>query len=430
MARKKKKPYPEFSVFLTFFVLIAFGTAMLAMPFVRYQGGISFLDKLFMATSAVCVTGLVTVPTSGFNLAGQSVLLMLMQLGGIGIMTITSSLILVFRGELNLHQRLMAASITESYALREVEGVLVTVLKYTFITEALGGAVLAVGFGFQGYNLADSLYYGLFHAVSAFCNAGFSPFDTSLIGMNGLVKVTVMALIVLGGLGYYVVFDVGDLLRRRRRLTIHTRAVIYGTAVLIIGGAFLLYLFERGGISLLDAFFQSVTARTAGFNTVDIAGLHASSLFVLIILMIIGAAPGSTGGGVKLTTFLVTLFSAYNIILGRDRVVIFGRKLPFSTVLRAYALIMLYVAFLALGTIVLLHTEGKHFIDVLFEMTSAEGTVGLSLGLTPLLSWAGKVAIIIAMFVGRLGPAVLVLTFLREEHKSRIDYPEEKIILG
>lgn len=430
MVRKKKSPYPEFSVFLTFFILIAFGTAALAMPFVHYRGGISWLDKLFMATSAVCVTGLVTVPTSGFNLAGQSVLIMLMQLGGIGIMTITSSLILVFRGELNLHQRLMAASITESYALHEVEGVLVTVLKYTFFTEALGTAVLAVGFSFQGYGLAQSLYYGLFHAVSAFCNAGLSPFDSSLVGMHWLIKVTVMVLIVLGGLGYYVVFEVGALLRRGRRVTIHTRTVMYGTAALILGGALLMYLFERGGISLLDAFFQSVTARTAGFNTVNLTGLHMSSLFVLIILMIIGAAPGSTGGGVKLTTFLVTLLSAYNIILGRDQVVIFGRKLPLATVLRAYALIMLYLGFLALGTVVLLHTEGKHFIEVLFEMASAEGTVGLSLGLTPLLSGTGKVVIIIGMFVGRIGPAVLVLTFLRGEHKSRIDYPEEKIILG
>jgi trk system potassium uptake protein len=430
MARKKSSPYPEVSIFLTFFVLIVFGTGLLAMPFVRYQGGISLLDTLFMATSAVCVTGLVTVPTSGFNLAGQAVLLLLMQLGAIGIMTFTSSLILVFRGELDLQQRLMAASINQAYGLREVEGVLVTVLKYTFFTEAFGFSLLAAGFGFQGYGLADSLYYGLFHAVSAFCNAGFSPFDTSLVGMNWLIKTGIMTLIVLGGLGYYVVFEVGALLRRSGRPTIHTRTVVYGTVVLIVGGAFLLYLFEGGRIGWMDALFQSVTARTAGFNTVDMAGLQVSSLFVLVILMFIGAAPGSTGGGVKLTTFLVTLFSAYNVILGRERVVIYGRRLPQATVLRAYALIMLYSGFLALGTVALLQIEGRDFIVVFFEMASAAGTVGLTLGLTPVLSGAGKVVVIIAMFVGRIGPAVLVLTFLRGEHTSRIDYPEEKIILG
>jgi trk system potassium uptake protein len=431
MVQKKKiGPHTELSVFLTFFALIALGAALLSLPLIRYQGGISLLDTVFMATSAVCVTGLVTVPTSGFNLAGQLVLLALIQLGAIGIMTVGSSLILLFRGELSLPQRLLAANVTESYPLREVEGVLRMVIKYTFFAEIIGLVVLTIGFSLEGYGVGDSLYYGLFHTISAFCNAGFSPFDESLVGMNWLVKTSIMLLIIMGGLGYYVVFELASCMRQQRRLSIHTRTVLLGTVILIVVGMLLALVFESFNIGWLDAVFQSVTARTAGFNTVDLTNLHTATISVLMILMIIGAAPGSTGGGVKITTFMAALFSVYNIFIGRVRVVVFGRKLPRDQVLRAYALIMLYSAFLTMGTILLLYTESASFLATLFEMISAVGTVGLSLGLTPDLSAAGKVIVIIGMFGGRIGPAVLVLTFLRGERITRIDYPEEKIILG
>jgi trk system potassium uptake protein len=424
-----RSSYNEIFLFATFLLLILAGCLVLKMPFVHYAGGISWLDALFMATSAVCVTGLATVPTSGFNIWGQLVLLFLMQLGAIGIMTLASSVLLVLKGELSLFHRLQAVKITGSYKLSEIEGILGLILKYTFCAELVGFIFLWTGFLFEGYEPQRSAYLALFHTISAFCNAGFSTFDNSLMGMNPLIKATVAGLIILGGIGFYVVFDVIGYLKAKDRMTIHTKTVLWGTLSLVVLGTFMLLLIEKN-LGVLDALFQSVTARTAGFNTVDIAGLQNSSIFLLLVFMIIGAAPGSTGGGVKLTTFFVSMLAVYNVILGRNRIVIFGRRLPSSNILRAYALIILYISFLVLMAILLLRTEGGRFIDVLFEVVSAVGTVGLSLGLTPDLSPMGKLIVIVGMFVGRIGPVVLVLTFFLGEKESRIDYPKEKIILG
>lgn len=430
MIKNLKDISSELSIFLTFFFLIVLGTALLELPLVEHSGGLDFLDALFTATSAVCVTGLVTVPTSGFNLTGQLILLTLMQLGAIGIMTLTSSLILFFRGDLNLEMRLEASRMTGSYALAEVEGILATVLKYTLTAEVTGMALLTMGFHLDGFSMQESLYQGLFHAVSAFCNAGFSPFDQSLIGANPLIKYTVMALIITGGLGYYVIFDIVEYVRHRDALTLHTKSVLLGTPLLIVCGALLILIFERSGISFVDALFQSVTSRTAGFNTVDLTGLETISHLVLIIFMVIGAAPGSTGGGVKITTFFVALVTVVNVIRGNNRIILFGRKVPIENILRAFSLLILYCSFLAAGCALLVYFEKTPFVETLFETASALGTVGLSLGLTPVFGPIGKLILIAAMFIGRIGPAVLVIVLLRGSKTSHVDYPEEKIILG
>lgn len=424
-----KKSYNEIFFFATFLFLILAGSLALKLPVVQYAGDLSWLDALFMSTSAVCVTGLATVSVSGFNIWGQLVLLVLIQLGAIGIMTLASSVLLALRGELSLYHRLEAVKMTGSYKLSEIEGILGLILKYTFCAELVGFVFLWAGFSLEGYGPGESSYLALFHTISAFCNAGFSTFDGSLMGMNPLIKIAVAGLIVLGGIGFYVVFDIIGYLQKKERLTIHSKLVLWGTLSLIVLGAVLLLLIETN-LGVLDAFFQSVTARTAGFNTVEIAGLQNSSIFLLLILMIVGAAPGSTAGGVKLTTFFVSILAVYNVILGKNRIVIFGRKIPSSNILRAYALIILYISFLALMTILLLRTETAEFIDILFEIVSAVGTVGLSLGLTSELSPMGKFVVIVGMFVGRIGPVVLVLTLFLGEKESRIDYPKEKIILG
>lgn len=424
-----QKVHSEILFFATFLFLILAGSLALKMPFVLHDGGLSWLDALFMATSAVCVTGLATVATSGFNTWGQVVLLVLIQLGAIGIMTLASTILLALKGELGLQHRLQAAKMTGSSRLSEIERVLALILKYTFWAELVGFLFLWAGFSFEGYAPGESAWLALFHTISAFCNAGFSTFDSSLTGMGPLVKITVAGLIVLGGIGFYVVFDIIDHLKNKDRLTIHTKLVLWGTLSLVGLGTALLLMFEPR-LGILDAFFQSVTARTAGFNTVDIAGLQHSSIFLLLVLMIIGAAPGSTAGGVKLTTFFVSLLAVYNVVFGRNRIVIFGRRIPGTNILRAYALIILYVSFLVLMTILLMRTESAGFVEILFEMVSAVGTVGLSLGLTPELSPVGKLIVVVGMFVGRIGPVVLVLTLFLGEKESRIDYPEEKIILG
>lgn len=415
---------------ITFVMASVVGGAALFLPFVSHIRGLSFLDALFTATSAVCVTGLVTVPTSGFNMAGQLIILLLIQLGGIGIMTLTSSLILFSTNRLDLRHRMQAAQMTDTFSFKEVESVLKVILRFTAVTEAVGAMVMAVGFAAHGAPPGRALYLGLFHAVSAFCNAGFSTFDSSMVGQGSLVKVVTMVLIFLGGLGYYVIFDLMEYFARGDRLTNHTRVVLGVSLFLVAAGWAAFWGLEAGRLGPLDALFQSVTARTAGFNSVDIASMGRVSIFILLILMIVGASPGSTGGGVKTTTFFVAIASIYSALRGHTKVVVLGRRLPQSNVVRAFALIFLYCAFLCVGIGALLYTDHGEFLTTAFEVASALGTVGLSLGLTPHLSTAGKVIIILTMLAGRVGPATITLIFLRGERRSHVDYPEERLILG
>ena len=420
----------ELLIFLSFVMLIAAGTLALKSPPVQHSQGVSFLDALFIATSAVCVTGLTTIPISGFNFPGQIIILILVQVGAIGIMTFTASFILFFRGELDFKNRMMASQLSVSPHLSNIEGVLKTVVKFTVITETGGLLFLVIGFLRDGLSLSASIYYALFHAISAFCNAGFTPLESSLQEAGPMVRIVTMILIMLGGIGYYVVFDCLECIKRKDRLTIHTRIVVTATAVCVVFGAAMLSLAEHGELSLLDAFFQSITARTAGFNTIMISDLQTASILVLIVLMIIGAAPGSTSGGIKLTTFWVIGSMAYNTIRGRENLVIFHRCLPGKDVIRACTVATTYLFFLGSGVGLLLYFEGMDFLSTLFEMTSAIGTVGLSMGLTPQFGVSGKTILIAAMLGGRIGPAVLVLMLLRSKKASHVEYPTEKIILG
>jgi trk system potassium uptake protein TrkH len=425
-----KTTSPEFSLFLAFFLMIALGTMLLHLPFVHHTAGLSLIDAVFTSTSAVCVTGLITVETSGFNLSGQIIILVLIQLGAIGIMTLTSSLILFFRGNINLRTRVTASQLSSSNSMREGRGVLRTVIIYTFTMELLGFILLFSGFRRQGLPMDDSLYLGLFHTISAFCNAGFSPFPDSLIGSSILIKATVMMLIVAGGLGYFVIFDLWEFSQKKDHLSLYTKIVLLLTPCLILTGAVVLLIFEDRSLACIDAFFLSITARTAGFHTVNLAALQPTSILILIGLMIIGAAPGSTGGGMKVTTFFVVMLTVYQIIRGRNNIVIAGRKLPIGCILRAFTLMICYFFILALGCILLLYFDNKPFVATLFEMASALGTVGLSLVETGEWGVLGKSVLIGAMFIGRIGPAVLIIILLEGRDKGLVDYPEEKIILG
>ncbi len=425
-----KKLPSELSLVLTFFLLITSGTILLQMPFVRHSTGLDLLDAVFTSTSAVCVTGLTSLPTSGFNLSGQIILLVLIQLGAIGIMTLTSSLILFFRGNLDLRMRMDASQLSSSNSLREGRGVLKTVVIYTFIMELIGFILLFIGFRGQGMAMGDSLYQGIFHSISAFCNAGFSPLPDSLIGSSMLIKTSVMLLIISGGLGYYVIFDLWEYVKNKNRLSLYSKMVLLLTPCLIIAGAAALLFFEGASLPLIDTVFQSVTARTAGFNTVNLAALQPASLLTLIGLMIIGTAPGSTGGGVKITTFFVVMLACYRLICGNKNIIISGRKLSINTILHAFVLIVFYLVFLAIGCLLLLYFDKMDFITTLFEMASALGTVGLSLGITGEWGVMGKSVLIAAMFIGRIGPPLLIIILLKGSKKMHVDYPEEKIILG
>ena len=412
---------------LSFLLLILFGAFLLEMPFVRHKQGLPLIDALFTSTSAVCVTGLTTVPTSGFNVAGQLVILLLIQLGAIGIMTLTSSFLLALKGHIGLKHRISFSRLQEDYKLNDATEILKRIIAITFVVEFIGMLLLFLGFLIEGLPWKSALYQGFFHSISAFCNAGFSTYDNSLTGRNALIKYTVAGLIVMGGIGYFVIYEVMEYLKHRRKFSLHTIVVLRVTLFLIVAGAILMYVFEHGRMGITDSIFQSVTTRTAGFNSVPLQHLHFASVFIMIILMFIGASPGSTGGGIKTTVFFVTLMAVLNYLRGKPDVTVFHRTIPRKTVLRAFTTTFLYAGILAVAVLILFTSGSYKFEEVLFEAVSAMGTVGLSLGITPSLTLTGKIVIILLMYIGRVGPATLGMATVEREKEIKIKYPEGDI---
>ncbi|MFA7230039.1 MAG: potassium transporter TrkG [Victivallaceae bacterium] len=419
----------------SFAAIILLGTVILKMPFITHNGGsMLWIDALFTSTSAVCVTGLTTVNTSGFNLAGQLVILLLIQIGGLGIMTLTASVIVILGKNISFSNAKMISNISDSFPLKSVEGLLKTVAMYTFSIEAVGAGLLFYGFYGMNNSFFEALYLGVFHSISAFCNAGFSTMDTSLIGMSPFIKIVVSALIILGGLGIYVIYDLSHFRRQKKHFRIHTKLVLLTSFILIVMGTFglkVLEYFENGSpISWLDAYFQSVTARTAGFNTVDLSILHPSSILIIIALMLIGASPGSTGGGMKTTTAALAFISIYNMFAGNKKVLLFKREVPLVNVLKSYAIMFTFIMLSIIGTILVSATSEATMQAAFFETASALATVGLSLGTSAQAGVACKAILIALMFVGRIGPFTIFLFLMSREKTSRLEYPEVKIIMG
>ncbi len=412
---------------LSFAVLIAMGSLLLSLPYVHHDSGLHFLDALFTSTSAVCVTGLVTVPTSGFNAPGQWTILLLIQAGAIGIMTLTTSFLLALKGRVSLKHRSVFSRLQDNYSLLDAHGVLRNILRITFWTEFAGFVLLSIGFRWEGLRWKAALYQGFFHSVSAYCNAGFSTYDESLTGMNPLIKYTVALLIIMGGIGYIVVYEVLERLKNGRKFSLHSKIVILTTIALIVLGTLLFYLLEGGKIGWTDSFFQSVTTRTAGFNSVDMSVLHPATVYVLTVLMFIGASPGSTGGGIKTTTFFTIIYSIFQVLKGKKQIVVFQRSISYSYVIRAFATAILYFMIISVGTVIILETNDVEWDKTLFEAVSAMGTVGLSLGITPELNATGKVVLILLMYIGRIGPASLALAFMLKQKDVHLNYPEAEL---
>jgi len=397
------------------------------MPFVNHTNGLSIIDACFTATSAICVTGLTTVSTSGFNLYGQLSLLLLMQLGAVGIMTLTSSFLVAFRGKLSLKHKISFSKLQENFEIKDANSILKSILIITFITEFIGFVLLSIGFFIEGLSLNNAMYQGFFHSISAFCNAGFSTYDTSIVNLNSLIKYTISFLIIIGGLGYFVIYELIDKRKHHSKLSLHSKIVIYTTIVLIIGGTLLLFLFEKGTMTFTDSFFQSVTTRTAGFNSIDLTKLNYTSIFLILLLMFIGASPGSTGGGIKTTTFFIIIISIFSVLKGKTEVVIYNRTISIKHILKAFATSFIYFGIIVFGVILLLQESPFSLQEALFESVSAMGTVGLSLGITPNLDTYGKIIIIALMFIGRLGPASLALATMKKEKHLKIKYPDGTI---
>ena len=435
----------------TYLLGMFFGTLLLKTPWATKTGHISWVDALFTVTSALCVTGLTVVDTGGyFSLAGQVVILFLIQVGGLGIMTFAIFILLSTGWRISTQQRFYVQESFSPDVLSDVKRLVSFIFVFTLVTELAGALLLAVSWrGDLGFG--QRLFYSLFHSVAAFCNAGFSLYPANLMGYydHALLNVTVAGLIIFGGLGFPVIFEVFSWMRvrKRSRFSLHTKLALLSTAVLLAIGMAAFWLIERAnclhempvGTQFLVSFFQSVTPRTAGFNTVDFAKLNNATLMIVIILMFVGASPGSTGGGIK-TTSVATLVSVlWNRLRGSESNNVMNSTLPQAMVGRAITVFILSINAVVLVLCGLLitqiggqsHEYGRGlFLEYLFETVSAFGTVGLSMGITPRLNDAGKLLITGMMFAGRVGILSLAYIFTSRETKAGYRYAEENIMIG
>ncbi|MEG0372045.1 MAG: TrkH family potassium uptake protein, partial [Clostridium sp.] len=395
--------------------------------------------------SATCVTGLVVVDTgTHWSTFGQVVIIALIQIGGLGFMTFSTFIAILLGKRVSLRERLIMQEAYNAFSIQGLVKLVIYVLIITFTIEGIGAVLLTTQF-LQDYPLGTSIYYGIFHSISSFCNAGFDLLGnyssyTSYV-TNPVVSLTVAMLIVLGGIGFFVIAEIISH-KKRKKYTLHTRVVVITTLFLIISGAILFFIFEHnnpktmGDLSIIDkivaSIFASVTPRTAGANTISTTDMTTAGQFLTIILMFIGASPGSTGGGIKTTTMMILFMTVISVINGREETEILKRRINKAAVYRAIAITFISFMLVTVVTMVLSITEKGTFIQFLYEATSAFGTVGLSLGLTPTLTPIGKIAIIITMYAGRLGPLTLVLAFAYRQKASNtsIRYPEDRIIVG
>ena len=439
---------------LSFAGLIIIGTALLMLP-VAAEPTLPPIDALFTATSATCVTGLVVVDTgSRLSLFGQWVVLILIQCGGLGIMTFSTVLILLLGGRFSLTSRTVIQDTFTHGSDTRLSSLVRHVVMFTLILETVGAALLFIRFSTM-YPLGRAWYYSVFHAISAFCNAGFSLFSESFINFKNdpLVNLTVCTLIITGGLGFLVLVELKRLFfssrnpRRAWRLSVHSKLVLSLSFLLIIVGTMGFMLFEwRDSLAdlsvptkLISSFFQSVTTRTAGFNTLDFSKMANVTLLFCIFLMFIGAASGSTGGGIKVNTLGVLFALSRSRLRGEETTNIFRRTITQASVGRAIAVFAVSVVVINIATMALmaselgktLHEESRGlFLELLFEVVSAFGTVGLSVGVTRTLSTMGKVIIILVMFIGRLGPLSIALALSRRPSRARYRYAEENVMIG
>lgn len=435
----RREPRPEEWLVFGFLGIILLGTLLLALPVATKDGhSIGLLDSLFTATSAVCVTGLVAVDTgTTFSLFGQAVLLVLIQVGGLGFMVFATRAMMMLGRRISIKNRLLIRESMNGTSLSNLGILTRHYLLLALGIEAVGAALLVIRF-VPMYGLRRGLWFAVFHAVSAFCNAGFDLFGrfSSLTGFatDPLVLITVAALIVLGGLGFSVILEVLRSRHGLKNLSLHARIVLTFTLALLLAGTAFYTLVERGRLDVFNAFFQSVTMRTAGFNSVDLSAFTDSSKLFSSLLMMVGASPASTGGGMKTTTVAVVALLIFSVVKGDDGVNAARRRISADTVRRALAVVALFLTMLTLGTISLSIIENGRFAlaDVLFECASAMGTVGVSAIGTPNLHPVSRVVLLPMMFLGRVGPLTLAVAIARRQGgiKPVARLPEEKIMIG
>lgn len=428
-----------------FAAVILIGTVLLALPVSSADSrSIGWLDALFTATSAVCVTGLAVLDTgSDFSLFGQLVIMLLIQIGGLGFMTFGVIFAVMLGKKISLKDRMLVRESTKSISLKGVVRLTIAIIVITFSLELIAAAILTLRWAGE-FGWQKAAYQAVFHSVSAFNNAGFSLWPDSLSRYVGdpVVNLTICALIIIGGLGFTVLVDIYEK-RNWRRLALHSKVVILTSSILTLSGFLVIFILESfnpqtfGHLSpaerLWAAFFQSVSPRTAGFNTIDTGAMMSTSLLFTIFLMFVGASTGSTGGGIKTNTFAVLIMTLKSVVKGQEEVTVLKRRINENIVFQALAVIILSCGIVLLASLLLTITErtAHHdFLEILFEATSAFGTVGLSMGVTSGLSPLGKLIVIATMFIGRLGPLTFAFALALKPAKSKIRYPEDKILIG
>ena len=450
---------PAIALVASFSILILCGTILLMLPKSSASQPIGFIDALFTSTSATCVTGLVVKDTGqDFSIIGQTVILVLIQLGGLGIVIFGAVFALLLGQALSVRQSVAMQDLLNAQTVGKIANIIVFIFAATLVFEAIG----AVGL-YKMWHLPAALdgnanlrwFFSIFHSISAFCNAGFCLFNDSLIRYNNRVEIyaVICPLIILGGFGFGVLYNLFSisidrlnyLIKKRvnrkavfftqpaKHMQLQTKIVLIVSFLLIIVGTAAIWLFDTTDIKIGDAFFQSITARTAGFNTVDIGQMSVAGRMVLIILMFIGGSPGSTAGGLKTVTLAIIIMAAYVTIRKRAEVEILGRSVHTATVGKALTVVLMFVFVLLTATLLLSLTEKENGFDmsqIMFEAASALGTVGLSCGITSALTMLGKVIIIITMLIGRLGPLTLLAMLTFNLKPVRYNYPTEAVVVG
>ena len=450
--RKLSALHPANLLLLSYLATIAVGTSLLILPTATVSGSISPTDALFTATSAVCVTGLIVVDTgSYFTLFGQGVILALIQLGGLGIMTISVTLFQLIGKKVFFQSRMAVQEVFSHTPRDDIYSLLRSIFVFTATVE-LAGTILLFFHWVRSYPVGKALYLGLFHSVSAFCNAGFSLFANSFIDERGsaLLNVIICTLIVLGGLGFPVVYELYrrtiEKERRARRFSVQFKTVLVTTGLLILLGMIVLLITEHNllkkssfGDRLLTTLFQSVTCRTAGFNTMDIGGLNSASLAFMMFLMYFGASPGSCGGGVKTTTLAVLAAFSWSRLKDGARVNMFQKSIPQETVAKSVSVVLLSIAIILAALFLILFTDPAHgsgalghqqYLSILFETVSAFGTVGLSMGATASLNGIGKFIIVLVMIIGRVGVPAFAYIIAGPPPRKGLEYAEENLMIG
>ena len=447
---KKKKTLDAFRILALGFATVIFtGATLLSMPFSSAAGQFTnFLDCLFTSTSAVCVTGLITVDTGLYwSMAGKTIIMLLIEIGGLGFMAMSTIFALVLKKKITLKDRLVMQEAYNTFNLQGIISHVRYMLLFTLVVQGIAALVLMTQF-IPMVGVGMGIYYGIFHSISAFCNAGFDLLgnftSVTVVNDNKVILLTLANLINIGGLGYLVWRELLGTLSKKKKLrniSLHAKVVVTMSLIMVIGGTLAFLALEWNnpltmkdmtfGNKLVNSYFSTTTPRTAGFNSISNSGMSPASKLITMAYMFIGGSPGGTAGGVKTTTFSIIIFTLIAVLKGRNDVEIYKKKLSQSTVYKAIAIFFLGLTIVVIGVVILSINEiGATFEEIVYEVLSAFGTVGLTMGITPGLQSISKVTLILIMYMGRVGPLTVMLALSNKQEKINIKYPEGKLLIG